>query len=85
MDISDELTKLYKHWNVYVSNACFDSGRSNQISGLTSIMPPMQQNVPVSNNQTIDVDLGGNDQLYQMRMAMDNAMLVPTDQSEITV
>lgn len=50
-----------------------------------SIMPPMQQNVPVSNNQTIDVDLGGNDQLYQMRMAMDNAMLVPTDQSEITV
>ena len=85
MDISNELTKLYKHWNVYVSNACFDSGRSNQISGLMSIMPPMQQNVPVSNNQTIDVDLGGNDQLYQMRMAMDNAMLVPTDQSEITV
>ena len=85
VDISNELAKLYKHWNVYVSNACFDSGRSNQISNLMSMMPPIQQNLPVSNNQTIDVDIGGNDQLYPMRIAIDNAILVPTDQSEITV
>ena len=84
LELSNDLEKLYKHWSMYVSNNGYEVNPPAQYGNVMTLLNPMQQNLQVGAGQGMEVDMNPSDPMYQMRLNMDNPMMVPTDQNEIT-
>ena len=69
---------------MYVSNNGYEVNPPAQYGNVMTLLNPMQQNLQVGAGQGMEVDMNPSDPMYQMRLNMDNPMMVPTDQNEIT-
>lgn len=91
-ELSDELAKLYKHWTNYINSASIEAPPAAPFGGMMTLINPLPQNLqhnlpqsmPVGNAPGMEVDMNAPDSMYQMRLNMDNTIMVSGDQNEIT-